>query len=65
MILKLYLYICIFFPKVSANGENFDKTEYLYFMIKEENVFVKYKEIWEKVSNMIKRKFNSELIYVK
>ena len=34
-------------------------------MIKEENVFVKYKEIWEKVSNMIKRKFNSELIYVK
>ena len=34
-------------------------------MIKEENVFVNYKEIWEKVSNMIKRKFNSELIYVK
>ena len=54
----------IFFPKVSANKIDFDGTECIYFMIKEENVFDKYMEILEKVSNIIK-KSNSELIYSK
>ena len=42
-----------------------DKTKYMYFKIKDEKPFDKYMTIWEKVSNMIKRKFNSELIYNK
>ena len=34
---------------------SFDKTEYMYFMIKEESVCDKYNEIREKVSNIIKK----------
>ena len=33
------------------------------FLIKDENVFDKFNEIWEKVSNIIKKEFNSELVY--
>ena len=32
-------------------------------MIKDEIFFGKYIKIWEKVSNIIKKHFNSELIY--
>ena len=41
------------------------RIELMYFMIKYEFFFDKYMTIWEKVSNTIKRKFNSELIYNK
>ena len=41
------------------------RIERMYFMIKYEIFFDKYMTIWEKVSNTIKRKFNSELIYNK
>ena len=44
---------------------NFDENRRIYFLIKEEKVFIKYKEILEKVSNIIKIKFNSELIHTK
>ena len=39
----------------------FDKTKSMSFMIKDEKFFDKYMKIWEKVSNIIKNKFNSEL----
>ena len=42
---------------------SFDKTKYMYFMIKEESVCDKYNEIREKVSNIIKKEFNSKLVY--
>ena len=35
------------------------------FLIKKENVFIKYMEILLKVRSIIKTKFNSELIYNK
>ena len=41
------------------------RIERMYFMIKYEIFFDKYMTIWGKVSNTIKRKFNSELIYNK
>ena len=34
-------------------------------MIKDEKMFDKFMKIWEKVSNIIKSKFNSELIHNK
>ena len=37
----------------------------MYLMIKVENFFDKYMIIWGKFSNIIKNKFNSELIYNK
>ena len=47
--------LCIFFPKVSAYKTDFDETECIYFMIKEEKVFDKYMEIWKKFNNMTKK----------
>ena len=41
------------------------RIELMYFMIKYEIFFDKYMTILGKVSNTIKRKFNSELIYNK
>ena len=35
------------------------------FLIKDETLFGRYKKIWEKVSNIIKKEFNSELVYNK
>ena len=49
---------------MSAYGIDFDETECMYFMIKEENDLDKYMEIGEKVDYIIK-KINSELIYSK
>ena len=37
----------------------------MHFMIKDENFFYKYMNIWEKVSNVIKNRFNSEITYNK
>ena len=37
----------------------------MYFLIKEEKVFDKYNEIWERVSNIINKEFNSRLAYNK
>ena len=45
----------IFFPKVSVYRTDIDETECMYFMIKEENCFYKYMEIWKKVNNIIKK----------
>ena len=37
--------LCISFPKLSAHQIDFDETQCMYFLIKEENVFDKYMEI--------------------
>ena len=55
----------IIFPAMSTYKINFDKTKHMFFMIEDKNFFDKYMKIWEKVSNIIKNKFNSELIYDK
>ena len=44
---------------------SFDENKHIYFLIKEEKVFIKYMEILEKVNNIIKSKCDSELIYSK
>ena len=44
---------------------NFDENRFIYFLIKKEKEFIKYKEILEKFRNIIKNKFNSQLLYNK
>ena len=44
---------------------NLHEKRSIYFLLKEEKVFIKYMKILEKVSNISKNKFNSELIYSK
>ena len=46
-------------------NSNFDENRRIHFLIKKEKVFIKYMEILEKVKNIIKIKFNSELMYSK
>ena len=54
---------------MSVYRRDFDKTKYMYFLIKDEIFFDKYNEIWDiiknEVYNIIKKKFNRELIYNK
>ena len=50
---------------MSIYRRDFDKTKCMYFLIKDEIFFDKYYEIWEKVSNIIKRKINRKLVYNK
>ena len=47
--------LCIFCPKLSVYKRDFDKTKCIYFLIKDEHFFNKYNEIWDKVSNIIKK----------
>ena len=49
---------------MSSCKRNFDENRRIYFLIKKK-VFIKYREYLEKVSNIIKSKFNNELIKVK
>ena len=42
---------------------NFDESRQICFFIQKEKVFVKYMKILEKVRNIIKSKFNRNLIY--
>ena len=52
--------LCIFLPKMSAYRKDFDKTKYMYFLIKDEKLLEKYNEIWKKVSNIIKKEFGNK-----
>ena len=49
---------------MSIYRRDFDKTKCMYFLINDENFFAKYNEIWEKVSNIIKKKKLIEDLYV-
>ena len=55
--LDLYVY------KISAYRRDFDETKCKSFLIKDDELLEKYNEIWEKVSNSIKRGFDREPVY--
>ena len=50
---------------MSRYSRDFDETEYLSFLLKDDKLFEKYKEIWEKVKNNIKKEFGIEPMYNK
>ena len=56
--------LCIFFPETNAYRIDLDETECMSFLMKDKAFLEIYNEIWEKVSNKIK-KINCELIYNK
>ena len=56
---KLDLYV----SKISAYRRDFDETKCKSFLIKDDELLEKYNEIWEKVSNSIKRWFDREPVY--
>ena len=55
--------LCIFLPIMSAYRRDFDKTKYMSFFMKDDELLEKYYEIWEKVRNNIKKEFDSESVY--
>ena len=57
--------LCVFRPQMIIYKRNFDENRCIYFLIKKEKVFIKYLKILEKARNIIKNKFNSEIIYSK
>ena len=55
--------LCIFLPKMSAYKRDFDEVKYMFFLIKDDELWKKYNEIWEKVKNSIKKECYSEPVY--
>ena len=43
--------------------KDFDETKYMSFLIKDNELFKKYNETWEKVKNSLKKEFDSEPVY--
>ena len=50
---------------MSEYRKDFDKTKYMSFLIKDNELLKTDNEIWEKVSKSIKKEFDSERVYNK
>ena len=48
---------------MNAYRRDFDKTKFMSFLMKDEKLLEKYNEIWRKVSNIIKKQFDSKPVY--
>ena len=57
----LYIYL----PKMMTYRRDFGKTKCMSFFRKDEKMLEKYNEIWKKVSNIIKKEFDSKPVYNK
>ena len=57
--------LCIFLPNICAYRRDLEKTKCMPFLIKDEKSLEQYNETWEKVSNSIKKIFNSKPAYHK
>ena len=57
--------LCIFLLQLFIYKRNFDEDRGIYLLIKKVKTFIKYMEILETVTNIIKNKFNSKLLYSK
>ena len=55
--------LCILLTKMSAYRKGFNKTKYMSFFIKDDELLEKYNEIWENGKTIIKKEFDSEPIY--
>ena len=50
-------------PKITIYTKRFDETKYIFFLIKDDKLKEKYNNIWNKVSNSIRKWFDSETVY--
>ena len=57
--------LCILYSQMIIYIRNFHENRHIYFLIKEEKVFIKYMEISERVSNIIKTNLIVNLFRVK
>ena len=52
---------CVFLPNMGTCRRDFDKTKCMSFFIKDEKLLEKCNEIWKKVSDIIRKEFDSKL----
>ena len=53
-------------PKTSAHVKSYDgQTKWMYFLIEDDDLLEKYNTIWDKVSDEIKKEFDSKPVYNK
>ena len=55
--------LCIILPKTSRYIKKYKKTKSMSFLIKDDELLEKYNKIWDKVSNVSKKGFDSEPVY--
>ena len=55
--------LCVTFPKMRAYSRDFAGNKYMSFLIKNDEILEKYNEIWNNVSNAIKKEYASEPVY--
>ena len=55
--------LCIMPLKMSANRRDFHETKWMSFLIEDAELLEKYNEIWDKVSNNVKKWSDSEPVY--
>lgn len=51
------------FSKICGCTKSFDETKYMSFLIKDDESLGKYNNIWDKISNSIKKRLDSEPLY--
>ena len=56
---KKIVVLCILLPKMNGYKKRFDKTNYMSFLIKDNELLEKYNKIWDKISNNTKKRFDS------
>ena len=56
--------LCVKIPQMDAYAKYFDKNnKYKIFLVNDKEVLKRYSEIWTKIKSLIKKEFNSELVY--
>ena len=50
---------------MTAYRKDFDETKFMSFLIKDDELLEKYNEIWEKVTDGLKKRLDSEPVYNK
>ena len=55
--------LCILLPRIIGYVKRFDSNKAMSFKVKDNKLLKKYKEVWEKVSNLLNIEFDSEPVY--
>ena len=55
--------LCIKLPQMIGYAKNFDSNKTMFFKVIDNKLLKKYDKIWEKVSNLLNIKFDSEPVY--
>ena len=56
--------LCMFLPEMSAYRRDFNETKCMSFLILNDELVEKWNEIWEKVTNSIKKEFDRGPVYI-